>query len=226
MKVYFVSGIGADYRLFTHIRLPKGYEAAYIHWIPPQPAEATTTQPAETLQAYAHRLAGQIDTTRPFVLIGLSLGGIMAVEIAKSFPPVCTIIISSVPESTQLPTYFSLAHRLQLTKATSPILMKFLASAKHLLTMKSRDNWKIMREVIWSGDDQFIRWAMDAVLSWKNSIIPQPLYHIHGTRDEVFPIGRTKPTHIIPKGGHMMVMNQPSQINALLEKLLSSLLAS
>jgi pimeloyl-ACP methyl ester carboxylesterase len=220
MKTYFISGIGADYRLFTHVRLPKGYEAAYIHWIPPQPAENTTTQPAETLPAYARRLAAQIDTTQPFVLIGLSLGGIMAVEIAKTFSPVCTIIISSVPQSTQMPPYFSLAHRLHLTKAASPFLMKFLASAKHRLTMKSRDNWKIMREVIWSGDDQFITWAIDAVLQWENSTVPQPLYHIHGTRDEVFPIGRTRPTHIIPKGGHMMVMNQPGSINDLLEKLL------
>lgn len=32
-KVYFISGIGADYRFFTHIQLPEGYEAHYIHWI-------------------------------------------------------------------------------------------------------------------------------------------------------------------------------------------------
>ena len=214
MKTYFISGIGADYRLFTHITLPEGYETAYIHWIPPQKEES--------LPSYAHRLSGQIDHSKPFVLIGFSLGGIMATEIAKAFPPLCTIIISSVPLSANLPPYYTLAHRLQLTKIASPTLMKLLASVKHMLTMRSRDNWKIMREVIWSGDDQFITWAMDAVLKWENSSIPQPLYHIHGSRDEIFPIGRTKPTYIVPKGGHTLIMNHPEAINALLQKILSA----
>jgi pimeloyl-ACP methyl ester carboxylesterase len=213
VKAYFISGIGADYRLFTHIRLPGGYETSYIHWIPPQQSE--------TLPSYARRLVGQIDTAEPFVLIGLSLGGIMAVEIAKSTPPVCTIIISSIPRSSHLPPYFALAHRLQLTKATPPTLVKFLAAVKHRLTMKSRDNRKIMREIIRSGNDEFITWAMDAVLKWDNDFLPQPLYHIHGTRDAVFPIIWTTPTHIIPKGGHMMVMNQPGIINDLLEEILT-----
>ena len=82
MTAYFISGIGADYRMFTHIRLPEGYQAVYIHWIPPKKKEP--------LGAYASRLIAQIDTAEPFVLIGLSLGGIMAVEIAKRYPPVCT----------------------------------------------------------------------------------------------------------------------------------------
>jgi pimeloyl-ACP methyl ester carboxylesterase len=212
MKTYLISGIGADYRLFTHITLPEGYETAYIHWIPPQKEES--------LPSYAHRLASQIDHSEPFVLIGFSLGGIMAIEIAKAFPPICTIIISSVPISASLPPYYTLAQRLQLTKIASPTLMKLLASVKHLLTMRSRDNWKIMREVIWSGDDQFIAWAMDAVLKWENDIIPQPFYHIHGSRDEIFPISRIKPTYIIPKGGHTLIMNHPEAINALLQKIL------
>jgi pimeloyl-ACP methyl ester carboxylesterase len=214
MKTYFISGIGADYRLFTHIRLPEGYETRYIHWIPPEHEE--------TLPAYARRLTAQIETSEPYILIGFSLGGIMAIEIAKAFPPLCTIIISSVPVSASLPPYYTLAHRLQLTKIASPTLMKLLASVKHLLTMRSRDNWKIMREVIWSGDDQFISWAMDAVLKWENNIIPQPFYHIHGSRDEIFPISRIKPTYIIPKGGHTLIMNHPQAINALLQQILST----
>jgi surfactin synthase thioesterase subunit len=132
MKTYFISGIGADYRLFTHIRLPEGFETCYIHWIPPGKDESLPT--------YARRLAEQIDTSEPFVLIGFSLGGIMAVEIAKVYPPICTIIISSVPVSANLPPFYVLADRLRLSKLASPRLMKLLASAYHLFTMKSRDN--------------------------------------------------------------------------------------
>src|ERR1700743_1924972 len=106
MKVYFISGIGADYRFFTHVRLPEGYEARYIHWIEPLPGE--------TLPDYTFRLSGQIDPTEPLARIGLSLGGIMSVEIAKRIPPICTILISSVPLSSQLPPLYKIAGNLKL----------------------------------------------------------------------------------------------------------------
>lgn len=214
MKTYFIAGIGADYRIFTHIRLPEGFETRFIHWIPPQ-AE-------ESLPAYARRLTAQIDTTEPYILIGFSLGGIMAVEIAKIFPPVRTILISSVPVSANLPPYYHRAHRLHLSGLAAPRLMKWLTSVKNLLTMRSHEDWVTMREVIWSGDDRFIVWAIEAVLNWQNSIVPQPFFHIHGSRDEIFPIRRTKPTHIIRKAGHNIIMSHHHIINALLRDILTT----
>jgi pimeloyl-ACP methyl ester carboxylesterase len=214
MKAYFISGIGADYRLFTHIRLPEGFEIHHVHWIPPVKED--------TLPTYAKRLADQIDSSKPFVLIGFSLGGIMAVEIAKLFPPVSTIIISSIPVSANLPPYYLLADRLRLSKLASPKLMKLLASVYHLLTMRSRDNRKIMREVVRSGDDRFISWAIDAVLKWENTLTPQPLIHIHGTWDKIFPVARTRPTYTIPKGNHNLTMSHPNIINGLLREILTT----
>lgn len=214
MTAYFISGIGADYRMFTHIRPPEGYQVAYIHWIPPRKDES--------LGAYAFRLIDQIDTSEPFVLIGLSLGGIMAVEMAKRIAPQSTIIISSIPLSSHLPPYFRVAGKLGLGKVVPPALLKAATSIKHFLTMKTPDNRKIIQSVIWSGDDEFIHWALNAVLEWNNTEIPSPLYHVHGTRDEVFPIGFTHPTHIIPKAGHMFLLSQPEEINNLLRLLLPS----
>ena len=210
MKAYFISGIGADYRLFTHIRLPRGYEPSYIHWIPPQPSE--------TLPSYAHRLTDQIDTAEPFVLIGLSLGGIMAVEIAKHIKPVYTILISSVPLPAHFPKYYRLARSLKAGHLVPATFLKMAATIKHSLTM-SPANGRLMRKVIWAGDDKFIRWAINAVLEWQNNQIPHPIYHIHGTRDVVFPISLTNPTHIVKKGGHMFLMSRPELITELLEEI-------
>jgi pimeloyl-ACP methyl ester carboxylesterase len=212
MKTYFISGIGADYRLFTHIRLPEGFETRYIHWITPEPEES--------LPSYARRLTAQIDTSEPYTLIGFSLGGIMSVEIAKLFPPVCTILISSIPVSSSLPPYCRRAHRLQLQKIASPTVIKSLASIKQMLTMRSREDYKLMRDVIWAGDDRFIAWAIDAVVNWQNDKIPQPFFHIHGTWDEIFPIRFTKPTHIVPRGGHNLVISHAPIINGLLREIL------
>jgi pimeloyl-ACP methyl ester carboxylesterase len=213
MKTYFISGIGADYRLFTHIRLPEGFETCYIHWITPEPEE--------TLRAYARRLTAQIDTSEPYALVGFSLGGIMAVEIAQLFPPVCTILISSIPVSSNLPAYYRRAHRLQLQRLASPTLIKALSTFKQRLTMRSREDFKIMRDVIAQGDDRFIAWAIDAVINWQNDKIPRPFFHIHGTWDEVFPVRLTKPTYTVHRGGHNLVMNHAPIINGLLREILS-----
>lgn len=217
MNVYFISGIGADYRLFTHLRLPEGHQPSYIHWIPPQKEEK--------LKDYALRLAEQIDLKKPFMLVGLSLGGIMAVEIAKRYPPVCTIIISSVPVTAHLPKYYQLAYRLGLGKLVPASLLKMAATVKHSLTMRSPLNRKLMRDIIRSGDDHFIRWALNAVLEWENTTIPHPFFHIHGTRDEVFPINLTKPTHIVPKGRHMLLMSRPETVNNILREIIAPISA-
>ncbi|RYD69520.1 MAG: hypothetical protein EOP53_27030, partial [Sphingobacteriales bacterium] len=65
MKVYFISGLAADCRVFKRIQLPAGFESVYLDWIPPLPNES--------LQSYAMRMAESIDTNEPFALVGLSM---------------------------------------------------------------------------------------------------------------------------------------------------------
>ena len=212
MKVYFIPGIGADYRLFTHILLPEGYTPSHIHWIDPLDKEK--------LSDYAFRLSGQIDQSEPFILIGLSLGGMMAVEIAKRLDPICTIIVSSIPVKAHLPGYFKLAGKLGLGKLISPSFMKAATKAKHALSMRSAANRRLMFDIIRAGDDRFIRWAITAVLEWENKEVPQHFYHIHGTRDEIFPIGLTTPTHIVEKGDHNFVISRPEILNQMLKEII------
>ena len=211
MKAYFISGIGADYRLFKNVVLPDGFEAEYIHWIDPLKNES--------IPSYAERLSQKIITTEPFILVGLSLGGIMATEISKFTQPVCTVIISSVPSNNQLPPYFIFVKKLKLHRLIHPQFVKFTATCKHYLTTKGMENKKFMRQLIRDGNDRFISWGINAVLNWKNDTIPDNLFHIHGTRDEVFPIKYTKPHYTI-KGGHMLVFNQGKELNFLLEQIL------
>src|SRR6516162_6981752 len=123
MKVYFISGIAADYRAFKHIHLPNGFEAEYIAWIKPGKKES--------LQDYAARLSRQIDTRSPFCLVGMSMGGIMASEIANFYNPKTTIIIGSVPVCSQLPPYYNWISRLKIHKLVPGELYQFAAVTKH-----------------------------------------------------------------------------------------------
>ena len=212
VNVYFISGIGGDSRLFKHIQLPAGFQARYVEWVNPEKKEP--------LPGYALRLTAQIDTQQPFILVGMSLGGIMAVEIAKRFPPVATILIGSVPLSAQLPWYYSLVRRLRITVLFPASFFKRAATLKRLFTREKTADKILLRQIIREGDPWFIKWAIDAVLDWRNEDIPQPLWHIHGSRDEVFPVWLTRPSHTIPKGGHMLVMSHAAEINRILREIL------
>jgi pimeloyl-ACP methyl ester carboxylesterase len=212
ISVYFISGIGGDRRLFSHIRLPEGFQARYVDWIPPEPKEP--------LSSYALRLTAQIDAQRPFILAGISLGGIIAVEIAKRFPPVATILIGSVPTSAQFPWYYTLARSLKITALFPASFFKRAAIFKRLFTREKAADKELIRQMIRDGSPGFIKWALDAVLDWRNEAVPQPLWHIHGSRDEVFPVSLTRPSHTIPKAGHMPLMSHSAEINNILGDIL------
>jgi pimeloyl-ACP methyl ester carboxylesterase len=212
MNVYFISGLGADSRIFKFLNLPEGFEKRYVEWIAPLDGERLTD--------YAERLTAQMDLTEPFVVAGLSLGGIMATEIAKRHAPAATILISSIPLSRQMPKYFLWARYIGLTKVVPVSFIKKAAVAKRFLTTEKDEHKELVFQLIKDADDRFMQWAMDAVLRWKNEEIPQPLWQIHGTRDEVFPVMLTRPTHLIPKAGHMALLTDAERVDEILEEIL------
>lgn len=212
MKVYFICGLAADSRVFKHITLPPSYEPVYLDWIRPESNES--------LSNYALRMAEVIDPNEEFSLIGLSMGGMIAIEIAKIFNPVFTILISSIPSSDHLPKYYRLAASFNLHQIMPIALIQKAAVLKRLFTTETIEDKKMLKDMIRKSDPFFIRWAMNAVLRWDNKNIPEVFYQIHGGRDAILPRRYTKPTHTIVTGGHLMIMNHAAEINAILEKIL------
>jgi pimeloyl-ACP methyl ester carboxylesterase len=213
LKAYFISGLAADERVFKYIDLGAGHEIVHLTWIDPLKDES--------LPDYAVRLAERIDTREPFVLVGLSFGGMLVTEIAKRYKPVKTILLASIPSSDHLPGYFRVAAAMRLHKVVPIKLIKVSARLKRYITREKSDDKKLLCQIINESDPVFIRWAMGAVLSWKNAEIPQPVYQIHGTRDEVLPARYTHPTHIIPKAGHLFILTRAQEVNKILQGLLS-----
>ena len=212
MKVYFISGLGADRRVFKNIQLPSQCQPVYLDWIPPLKNE--------TLADYALRLAKPIDTTESFSLIGLSLGGMMAVEIASHFQPVHTILISSISSSGHLPKYYRLLGKLQLHKFLPVSIVKQTSLIKRFFSAKTTEDKKMLESMIRNMDVPFMRWALGAVLSWRFTPSQKYIYHIHGSYDEILPLRFTKSTHIIRKAGHLMVLNRAAEINQILADIL------
>ena len=205
MNVYFISGLAADGRVFQFIDLPEGYTKNYINWIPPQKAES--------LKGYALRLTEQINHEQPFILVGLSMGGMLASEIAKLFPPKITILISSVPASSQLPGYYKYVNRFKLYRLVPTKILKSISVAKRIFSTETHQAKKVLVEVIKESDPKFIRWAIQAILEWENETIPNPIKHIHGTKDGILPFKNTHPSHAILDGTHLMLMSRVKELN-------------
>ena len=93
MIIYCFSGLGADKRVFKHLKL----DANLIHvdWI--EPFEN------ESIKSYSKRLSLKIpEDGKNFGILGVSFGGLIATEISKILNPKITILISSAETKYEL----------------------------------------------------------------------------------------------------------------------------
>lgn len=210
--IYCISGLGATAKAFSKIKID-GYRLQVIEWLQPLPNES--------IEAYAARMAAEIKEADP-VLMGLSFGGMMSIEIAKHIPVRQVILISSIKSKNELPWWMKTAARLNLHKLaplktnysiTRPIQNFFLGT----VTAEDRE---IALQFRRNADIKYVRWAVDKVLNWQNTWQHPSLVHIHGTADKMFPLKKVRPTHIIKNGGHFMVMNKAGEVSALISRLL------
>jgi pimeloyl-ACP methyl ester carboxylesterase len=207
--IYFISGLGADRRAFRKLVFPNNFECIYLDWIHPLPAE--------TLEHYANRISEPIDKTKPFFLIGLSFGGMLATEIAKNLNPEHTFLISSVPVFDQLPWYYKLAGMLRLQKAIPLSLMKTGNSiGLKFLGAKTQDEKLLLKQLIADSDPRFIKWALNSILTWRNTTRPDNLIHIHGSSDNILPIKHMTVDHLIKGGSHFMVYAKADEIRKII----------
>ena len=84
--IYMIPGQGSDERLFKNIEI-EGFDICHIKY--EVPAKGAT------MNSYARQLSAQIDTSRKYSLIGVSLGGMLAMEMAKDMNPEEVVLIAS-----------------------------------------------------------------------------------------------------------------------------------
>jgi pimeloyl-ACP methyl ester carboxylesterase len=210
-KVYFISGLGADKRIFSFLDL-SFCEPVFINWIEPLPKES--------LEHYALRLRDQINSEHP-VIVGMSMGGMIATEIAKHDAGVKAIIIASNKSSTEFPPLLRIGKWLPLYKWIPGSWSKrYMATFQGMMGPKGPEQKKLLRQITLETDMRFSRWAIWAILHWRNSTIPPNVVHIHGTADKVLPFNRVKADYVIPGGTHVMTLNEYEEISSILKKLI------
>jgi len=159
IPVYILGGLGTDERIFKYIDF-SGFAVYYIKWVSPLKAE--------TIQSYAKRITEQIHFQKP-ILIGVSFGGIMAVEVAKLIATEKVILISSAKTKHELPFYYHLAGILQFHKLLPARLLKYPNHfAYWLFGVKNRRDKDLLAAILRDTDKSFLIWAIGAIATWKN----------------------------------------------------------
>ncbi|MBT2591308.1 alpha/beta hydrolase [Pedobacter sp. ISL-68] len=214
MNTYFISGLGADKRIFSKLKLNENINMIHVDWISPNENES--------LASYAERLSKVIDLSQPFALVGVSFGGMIAVEMAKLLKPAATIIISSTMLSTHLPALYRFAGKLGLLKF---IPAKFLKSSNKLTQnyyfgTRSNSEKTLLSKIINDTDPYFLKWAIGSILSWKNDIRPDRIFHIHGTNDKILYAKAAQPDFIIENGTHFMVYQNAKEISEIIDQII------
>ena len=211
--IIFVPGLGSDERLFRYIDLNGNHHKHFIKWTKPLKNE--------TLQSYLLKLKEQITIDEPAVLVGVSLGGIMAMEFREMIPVEKTIIISSVKTRAEMPAVLNLVRLLNLNNLIPLWLTKKIAVHTPVITEGRPIATKtLFEQMLYDADDVFLRWAMQAALDWKRkSYDKKNLVHIHGTKDLVFPFKNITNCNYTIKGGtHGMIMSRPKEISEILRR--------
>lgn len=211
-NIYCISGLGADEGAFSRLKI-EGHQLIYLPWLLPQKRES--------IRDYAQRMGEGIKEDNP-IIMGLSFGGMMAIEIAKLLPVAKIILISSIKTTDELPRWMKRIAWLNLNKIfpmrsrkiLEPFQNRFLGITNNSEEIIMVRNYRKNAPIIYTS------WAINEVVNWRNDFLHPTIFHIHGDNDKMFPIKKLSPNYIVKGGGHFMIMNKAAEVSAYVNSIL------
>ncbi len=205
--VYLLPGLANDHTVFSQLEL-QNVNSIHIPWVEPLKKES--------IEAYALRLCAYITTPNP-TIIGLSFGGMVAIEMAKHISIQKIILISSAKCKQEIPYYLRLLGKTGLQHIAPPLLILTPTPLSYwFFGLKEKAHKQKLAYILLHSSHSIYKWSLNALLLWKNTSIPSNLVHIQGTADRILPLRFVKADYTIKGGGHFMVFSHAEQVSALL----------
>lgn len=209
--IYFVPGMATDKKIFERIRLPNSkYQYIILEWLMPKDNES--------LVAYVQRMVKDIKHSNP-ILIGVSFGGVIVQEMSKIISTDKVIIISSVKSRQEFPRYMRFGSFTKLYKLlTASGILSVSDLGKLGWNTRVRKRLRKMQVYLNVRDRKYLSWAIRNMLEWDRETEDPEVYHIHGTKDEVFPVKYIDRCQKIKRGKHSMILDKtPSVVDEILK---------
>lgn len=151
------------------------------------------------------------------MLLGVSFGGMMSIEISRFKAPEKLFLISSVKSRKELPPVMRAASVFPVQYFIPSIKRGiFFSLENHFLGAISEEERKLSNEFRRNVNPRYLRWSVHQVLNWKNISVPGNLVHIHGSTDRMFPLKYVQADAIVAGGTHFMIMNRADEISKII----------
>jgi len=208
MRIIAISGLGADKRVFDYLKL--NAQIIVIDWINPERNEK--------IENYAKRLIEKNELNKNDCILGVSFGGLVAVEISKQLKSEFTILISSAQINDDLRFVFRFLGKLKLVN----LLPKYLLNPPRFIAqwIFGAENKDLLFKILDDTDMNFAKWAIKELVLWKNKERLSNCLKINGEKDKLMPNRNDLNAIIIKNGAHFMIVDKSNEISELINSYL------
>ena len=212
MKIFAISGLGADKRVFKYLTLE--YDLIPVEWIKPKDKEPIIEYSKRLIKEYG------IGNKEEFGILGVSFGGLIATEISKLTKPKFTILISSVETRTELSGIIKLAGKSKLIELVPEKLLNPPRAIAYF--MFGTKNKELLDSILDDTDLSFTKWAIRELLNWKNQSQLQNLIKVCGTKDKLLP-PKGNNNILIDRGEHFMIVDRAKEVSDVINEKIRTL---
>ena len=207
--IYCIPGLGLDHRLFGKLSI-SGVELKFLDYIEPSYNESITD--------YAKRLSKKIEDSN-FSIMGMSLGGILAIEISRIKKVESLFLISTVKNKSEVPSIFKYMDMLPTkNKTASKLALDASVAFKPYYDKSDAAGSKLFDSMIRSASVELLAWGVQQLSNWSyKEELNCPFYHLHGTADLIFPIKNIDKAETIKGATHYMLYNNAKDVSKRIE---------
>lgn len=220
---YLIPGLGCDVRVFQKFISLLNIDKKQIHCIEWQ----TPLFPSESLADYVLRLAKKLPLNDANnIIIGLSLGGMLATELAKIFPHKKLFIISSIKHQSERPLVLRWAKTIPIYHLIPTWLTVSLAPRlARWLKISDPDSSYLFGKMIKSMPKGHISWARQVAVNWENPDMPTNCIHIQGSKDHIFNNPLMQVDYTIEGATHNMILDRTLAVANIVNQEIKNILA-
>jgi pimeloyl-ACP methyl ester carboxylesterase len=211
--IVFIPGLGADRRLFS-LQKSVFKNGLTPQWLKPLPHEL--------LSDYAKRWSKFLHLKPGVCLIGVSFGGMVALEMAKWVKPKAVILIGSCRSSKDVPFILRMAGSLPIWPWVGKGFTRiFPRVSGWFLGAETQEQSRLLIRMYLETPNDFLNWTVDAIRGWTGvPALRSKVYHIHGDKDHLIPVRNIRPNQMVQGGGHLINLTHSKQVNNFIKKCL------
>lgn len=212
MKVYVISGLGADFTVLEKLKFNPNLDIIFIEWLIPKQDES--------FENYVKRMAESISTAEEFYLLGYSFGGILVQEIHKLKPAKKVIILGSIKSDSEKSFAMKAG---KITNISKILPLKFYGAVsteyygfiRKLFDSKNSNVMTYFRV----RDPYYLQWSIQQILDWKMEKMPEVI-QILAEKDMVFPLKNSQPDYVINDATHLFPLTKHKEVSKILAEIL------